>query len=67
MGSIFPGRKTDQDRGIQIIQLLKDIKSDRGNKQVLKNMLGRVFGSVWKTVCYFNLDIFRIRKERKWR
>ncbi|XP_066928481.1 von Willebrand factor A domain-containing protein 7-like [Clytia hemisphaerica] len=49
VSSIDPRRKTDQQRGIQIIQRLNDVSVDRGNKQVLKNLLGRVFGSVWKS------------------
>ena len=53
MSSIDPRRKTDQQRGIQIIQRLNDASADRGNKQVLKNLLGRIFGSVWKSVCPF--------------
>ena len=51
LSSISPRRKTDQQRGDEIIKLLNEIKLDRGNKQVLKNLLGRIFGSVWKTVC----------------
>ena len=53
LSSISPRRKTDQQRGEEIIQLLNKVNVDRGNKQVLKNLLGRIFGSVWKTVCCY--------------
>ena len=63
--------RTDQQRGIQIIQRLNDASVDNENKQVLKNLLGRIFGSVWKSVYPFsclynalqNLKIFSMLKQ----
>ena len=52
LSSNDPQQLSDQQRGIQIVRLLNDINGNRGNKQLLKNLIGRTFGCVWRSVRY---------------
>ena len=71
LSSIDPRRRTDEQRRDEMIDLLHKITLDRGNKQVLKNLLGRIFGSVWKSVCCCFYSCSRkkrkLYKQRKYR